>query len=112
MRRSGCQTRVVGCSRLWRSRPEAGSNRVNRGGSWNNTARNCRASNRNRNDPGNRNDNLGFRPLSSRRGDRDERPPHGPMDGVHGFRPRAQAWTRPAPRPRNGAEEGGEGGGS
>ncbi len=39
-----------------------GSNRVNRGGSWNNSADNCRAANRNRNHPSNRNDNLGFRP--------------------------------------------------
>ena len=38
-----------------------GSNRVNRGGSWNNNARNCRSANRNRNDPDNRNNNLGFR---------------------------------------------------
>ena len=38
-----------------------GSNRVNRGGSWNNDARNCRSANRNRNDPENRNNNLGFR---------------------------------------------------
>lgn len=41
-----------------------GPNRVNRGGSWNNTADNARAANRNRNNPGNRNDNLGLR-LSS-----------------------------------------------
>jgi len=34
---------------------------VNRGGSWNNNARNCRSANRNRNTPGNRNNNLGFR---------------------------------------------------
>jgi len=38
-----------------------GSNRVNRGGSWNNNARNCRSENRNRNSPDNRNNNLGFR---------------------------------------------------
>lgn len=38
-----------------------GSNRVIRGGSWNSNARNVRAANRNANDPGNRNDNLGFR---------------------------------------------------
>jgi hypothetical protein len=38
-----------------------GSNRVNRGGSWNNNAQNCRAANRNRNTPDNRNNNLGFR---------------------------------------------------
>jgi hypothetical protein len=34
---------------------------VNRGGSWNNDAGNCRAANRNRNTPDNRNNNLGFR---------------------------------------------------
>lgn len=38
-----------------------GSNRVNRGGSWNNNASNCRVSNRNNNSPGNRNNNVGFR---------------------------------------------------
>ena len=38
-----------------------GSNRVNRGGSWNNNARNTRVSNRNNDNPGNRNNNLGFR---------------------------------------------------
>ena len=35
--------------------------RVNRGGSWNNNAQNCRSANRNRNTPTNRNNNLGFR---------------------------------------------------
>lgn len=35
--------------------------RVNRGGSWNNNARNVRAANRNRNSANNRNNNLGFR---------------------------------------------------
>jgi formylglycine-generating enzyme required for sulfatase activity len=34
---------------------------VNRGGSWNNNAQNCRVSNRNNNDPTNRNNNIGFR---------------------------------------------------
>jgi hypothetical protein len=43
-----------------------GSNRVNRGGSWNNIAENCRAAYRNNDDPGNRNHNLGFRLLSTR----------------------------------------------
>ena len=38
------------------------SNRVERGGSWNNNARNCRVSNRNNNNnPGNYNNNLGLR---------------------------------------------------
>ncbi|MCF1182037.1 SUMF1/EgtB/PvdO family nonheme iron enzyme [Marichromatium gracile] len=32
-----------------------------RGGSWNNNARNCRSAYRNRNEPDNRNNNLGFR---------------------------------------------------
>lgn len=34
---------------------------MNRGGSWNNSAANCRTANRNRNQPTNRNNNLGFR---------------------------------------------------
>jgi len=41
------------------------SPRVLRGGSWNNDPDNCRAPNRNRNDPSNRNDNLGFRVAST-----------------------------------------------
>jgi formylglycine-generating enzyme required for sulfatase activity len=38
-----------------------GSNRVLRGGSWNNNGRNCRSANRNNNEPSNRNNNIGFR---------------------------------------------------
>ncbi|MEO6038240.1 MAG: SUMF1/EgtB/PvdO family nonheme iron enzyme [Saprospiraceae bacterium] len=38
-----------------------GSNRVLRGGSWNNDADNARVRNRNDNNPNNRNDNYGFR---------------------------------------------------
>lgn len=34
---------------------------MNRGGGYFNDASNCRPANRNRNTPGNRNDNLGFR---------------------------------------------------
>ena len=38
-----------------------GSNRVIRGGSWNNNAQNCRSANRNNNNPSNNNNNNGFR---------------------------------------------------
>ena len=38
-----------------------GANRVLRGGSWNNNGRNVRSANRNRNEPDNRNNNIGFR---------------------------------------------------
>ncbi len=39
----------------------SGSNRVNRGGSWNNNAGNCRSANRNRNTPADTDIILGFR---------------------------------------------------
>jgi formylglycine-generating enzyme required for sulfatase activity len=45
--------------------PPSGVSRVLRGGSWNNNARYCRSANRNRNKPGNRNNNLGFRLAST-----------------------------------------------
>jgi len=38
---------------------------VIRGGSWNNQGANCTASNRNRNEPDNSNNNLGFRLLAA-----------------------------------------------
>lgn len=41
--------------------PASGSDRVIRGGSWNNNPQNCRVANRNNNTPGNRNNNVGFR---------------------------------------------------
>ncbi|MBC8213046.1 MAG: SUMF1/EgtB/PvdO family nonheme iron enzyme [Candidatus Marinimicrobia bacterium] len=40
------------------------TNRVLRGGSWNNNDNNCRVANRNRNNPNNRNNNNGFRLVS------------------------------------------------
>ncbi|MCI5144239.1 MAG: hypothetical protein D3923_01630 [Candidatus Electrothrix sp. AR3] len=42
-----------------------GVNRVLRGGSWNNAPINVRSANRNRNEPANRNDNVGFRLAST-----------------------------------------------
>jgi hypothetical protein len=42
-------------------RSKAGVKRVVRGGSWNNNGRNCRSAYRNRNEPDDRNNNLGFR---------------------------------------------------
>ncbi|MBP6601604.1 MAG: SUMF1/EgtB/PvdO family nonheme iron enzyme [Verrucomicrobiales bacterium] len=60
-----------------------GSNRVKRGGSWNNNAANCRSANRNRNTPENRNNNLGFRLAAAPR-------------ETDGFPPR---WNRPASSP-------------
>ena len=42
-------------------RSQVGVKRVVRGGSWNNNGRNCRSAIRNRNEPDNRNNNLGFR---------------------------------------------------
>jgi hypothetical protein len=42
-----------------------GSNRVQRGGSWNNNPQNCRVANRNNNTPDNRNNNIGFRLLNT-----------------------------------------------
>jgi hypothetical protein len=42
-------------------RSKRGANRVVRGGSWNNNGRKVRSAIRNRNEPDNRNDNIGFR---------------------------------------------------
>ena len=41
------------------------TNRVLRGGSWNNNSNNLRSSNRNNNTPGNTNNNNGFRVAST-----------------------------------------------
>ncbi|HBB15271.1 MAG TPA: hypothetical protein DCZ76_13510 [Treponema sp.] len=43
----------------------SGSNRVLRGGSWNNDAPNCSVAYRNNNNPNNRNNNIGFRVVRS-----------------------------------------------
>lgn len=47
---------------------ETGERRVLRGGSWINNGRNARSAYRNDNEPGNRNDNIGFRLALARRG--------------------------------------------
>lgn len=71
----------------------SGGNRVIRGGSFNNSARNARASNRNRRNPRNRNHNLGFRvavPAAPTRGlGRTEGCEQGPLPAV--VRPAAKA---------------------
>ncbi|MGR9108674.1 MAG: SUMF1/EgtB/PvdO family nonheme iron enzyme [Gammaproteobacteria bacterium] len=54
----------IGINSLGRG-AEGGSMRVNRGGGWNNNARNQRSANRNDNSPENRNNNLGFRLAST-----------------------------------------------
>lgn len=46
----------------------SGSNRVLRGGSWNNDSSNCRVANRNNNTPTNTNNNNGFRTVRSSEG--------------------------------------------
>ena len=46
-------------------RVATGSNRVIRGGNFNNNAQNTRSANRNNNDPDNRNNNIGARLVST-----------------------------------------------
>lgn len=46
---------------IWGKDNRSGSNRVKRGGNWNNNANNCRVANRNNNNPNNSNNNNGFR---------------------------------------------------
>jgi len=48
-------------------RTETGSNRVKRGGNFDNNAQNVRSANRNNNAPSNRNHNLGARLVSTGR---------------------------------------------
>jgi hypothetical protein len=85
-----------------------------RGGGWNNNPRNLRASNRNRNEPANQNDNIGFRCAQSSR--RRGMPPVGarlgrarfrwdrrPAGGPTGRGREVRAGGRRGPRGRNGA---------
>jgi len=63
-----CSNELLVLYSLQWSGADRGSNRVKRGGNWNNNAQNCRSANRNNNSPGNRNNNLGLRLASSRDG--------------------------------------------
>ncbi|MDD4101905.1 MAG: SUMF1/EgtB/PvdO family nonheme iron enzyme, partial [Kiritimatiellae bacterium] len=76
---------------------DSGSNRVRRGGSWNNTASNCRSAYRNNNDPSNRNNNIGFRLVSTLRTGqaRSHPPPPAPRSGGDGHA-RLRAAGNPA----------------
>ena len=58
-KRGGCANSFFGV------RAATGSNRVIRGGNFNNNAQNVRSANRNNNSPGNRNNNIGVRLLST-----------------------------------------------
>ena len=68
-----------------------GSKRVLRGGSWINNARNVRAAYRNANDPGKRNDNIGFR--LARAHERIGDPPLTRPSSSPGFGPAKSKWS-------------------
>ena len=75
----------------WR-RKASGSNRVQRGGSWNNNARNCRSANRDNDNPSNDNDNNGFRLCCSAAPQEPESP------AVHGAARLGKTDEHPRPR--------------
>ena len=52
---------------MWRRDPNTDTNRLLRGGNWNNNSNNCRGSQRNNNNPNNANNNIGFRAVSTPR---------------------------------------------
>lgn len=81
-----------------------GSNRVKRGGSWNNNSDNCTSSNRNNNDPSNRNDNNGFRLSSTLQGNEGSHPGRPTFracgnEHAEARRPVASANAAPSPFP-------------
>ena len=84
--------------------PASGSNRVKRGGNWNNNANNCRVANRNNNSPGNENNNLGFRLVSTTHG-------KDPPSLRYGVAWPALSHPRP-PAPRERGDEQGRNGGA
>jgi hypothetical protein len=90
--------------------PSSGSNRVKRGGSWNNNANNCRVANRNNNTPDNSNNNLGFRPVSTTQGKGTRCPGHAarvPPRCAAGTNMARPAGTGSPPRERQGQSPGG-----
>ena len=70
---------------------------MNRGGSWNNNGQNCRSANRNRNEPSNENNNLGFRLAAAPRAGMDF--PQGPLEPAHYQPLRDEGKRKPARRP-------------
>lgn len=69
---------------------------VLRGGSWNNNPHNARSAKRNRNNPGKRNNNLGFRLASTPQGR--SRPLQGAAGRTCGVHRRAMSSAAPRPR--------------
>lgn len=71
----------------------SGSNRVLRGGSWNNDPQNLRSAQRNNNLPGNRNNDIGFRSMSTK---------YRPKSGVQGLRFCASGFVQAIARRQRG----------
>jgi hypothetical protein len=82
--------------------PGSGSNRVKRGGNWNNNANNCRVANRNNNSPGNENNNLGFRLVSTTHGKDQRCPIHVRPCSADAETNMANPWGQVPPRKAEG----------
>jgi len=72
--------------------PTSGSNRVNRGGSWNNNGQNCRSAHRAGFNPENRNNNLGFRSVPAQT---QAKEPHGTEPATVPSRPLEAGQSQP-----------------
>lgn len=79
--------------------PVSGSNRVLRGGNWDNDSSNCRLANRNNNSPGNTNNNIGFRSVRSSEDSPQREPDSDPVTipSVPQHAARQSANARPVP---------------
>ena len=75
---------------------ESLARQILRGGSWNNNPHNARSANRNRNAPGKRNNNVGFRLASTPQSQ--SRPLHGAAGSTRGVQRRAMFSAVPRPR--------------